>query len=62
MLGVHRQDMHVSFRGGWVVVTWRRTKIAEKMEDGILVRERKEKQYCQTIPLPEGTLVRSKYN
>ncbi|KAJ3526532.1 hypothetical protein NM688_g8250 [Phlebia brevispora] len=58
MLGVHKQDMHVSFRANWVVVTWRRVKTTEKMEDRTLVRERKEKQYCQSIPLPEGTTVR----
>ena len=49
MLGVHRQDMHVSYRNNWIVITWRRMKVSEKIEDGVLVRERKEKQYCQNL-------------
>ncbi|KAF7791685.1 hypothetical protein EIP86_002708 [Pleurotus ostreatoroseus] len=49
-----RQDMHVSYRNNWIVITWRRVKVSEKVEDGVLVRERKEKQYCQSIPMPEG--------
>ncbi|PSR75569.1 hypothetical protein PHLCEN_2v9049 [Hermanssonia centrifuga] len=55
MSGVRKQDMHVSFRTNRLVVTWRRIKTIEKMEDRVLVRERKEKQYKQTIPLPDGT-------
>jgi len=55
MGGVSKQDMHVSFKGNRVIVTWRRTKVVESMEDGVRVRERKEKQYSQMIPLPEGT-------
>ncbi len=57
MSGVRKQDMHVSFRTNRLVVTWRRVKTIEKMEDRVLVRERKEKQYKQTIPLPDGTQV-----
>ncbi|KAI0750571.1 hypothetical protein BC629DRAFT_1297610, partial [Irpex lacteus] len=55
MSGVSKKDMHVSFKGNRIVVTWRRVRVVETMEDGVRVRERKEKQYNQTIPLPEGT-------
>ena len=57
MTGVGKQDMHVSFKANRIVVTWRRVKIVETREDGVLVRERKEKQFNQMIPLPEGTQV-----
>ncbi|KAI0684949.1 hypothetical protein BC835DRAFT_1421766 [Cytidiella melzeri] len=55
MAGVSKQDMHVSFRSNRIVVTWRRVKVVESIEDGVRVRERKERQYSQMIPLPEGT-------
>ncbi|KAI0342824.1 hypothetical protein BDW22DRAFT_1330382, partial [Trametopsis cervina] len=55
MTGVSKEDMHVSLKGNRIVVTWRRFKVVETMEDGVKVRERKEKQYNQMIPLPEGT-------
>ena len=58
MAGVSKHDMHVSFRGNRIVVTWRRFKVVETIEDGVKVRDRKEKQYSQMIPLPEGTQVR----
>ncbi|CAL1716042.1 unnamed protein product [Somion occarium] len=55
MSGVKKEDMHVSFKGNRVVVTWRKTRMIEKKEGEILVRERLEKQYSQVFPLPEGT-------
>lgn len=58
MSGVKKEDMHVSFKGNRVVVTWRKTRMIEKKEGEILVRERLEKQYSQVFPLPEGTQVR----
>lgn len=58
MTDVGKQDMHVSFKMDKIIVTWRRVKIIEKLEDDALVRERKEKQYSQIIPLAEGTSVR----
>lgn len=53
--GVRKQDMHVSFRGSRLIVTWRRIKISEKTENGVLIRDRQEKQYNQIIPMPEGS-------
>ncbi|KIP07661.1 hypothetical protein PHLGIDRAFT_19135 [Phlebiopsis gigantea 11061_1 CR5-6] len=55
MTDVGKQDMHVSFKADKVIVTWRKVRIVEKQEDGGLVRERREKQYSQIIPLAEGT-------
>jgi HSP20 family molecular chaperone IbpA len=57
MAGVSKHDMHVSFRTNRIVVTWRRVRTVETIEDGVKVREKKEKQYSQMIPLPEGTQV-----
>ena len=59
MGGVKKQDMHVSYRVNRIVVTWRRTRIVERMEGTVKVRERQEKQYNQIIPIPEGTKVGS---
>lgn len=59
MGGVKKQDMHVSYRVNRIVVTWRRTRIVERMEGSVKVRDRQEKQYNQIIPIPEGTKVGS---
>ena len=59
MAGVQKRDMHVSFHPDRLVVTWRRVKVTERMENSVLVRERNDRQYAQTIPLPEGTKVRA---
>ena len=40
--GVQKQDMHVSFRSKHIIVTWRMQNVREKIEDGVLVRERQE--------------------
>lgn len=55
--GIKKDQAHVSFRWNNLVVTWKTVKISEKEEDGRLVREREEKKYTRTIPLPEGTKV-----
>ena len=57
--GVQKQDMHVSFRSKHIIVTWRMRNVREKMEDGVLVRDRQEVKHTQFIPLPEGTKVSS---
>jgi len=53
--GIKKDQAHVSFRWNNLVVTWQTVKISEKEEDGRLVREREEKKYTRTIPLPDGT-------
>ncbi|KAF9243512.1 hypothetical protein BU15DRAFT_34282, partial [Melanogaster broomeanus] len=53
--GVKKEQAHVSFRWNHLIVTWQTVKITEQEEDGRLVREREEKKYTRTIPLPEGT-------
>ncbi|EPS95931.1 hypothetical protein FOMPIDRAFT_1131539, partial [Fomitopsis schrenkii] len=53
--GVQKQDMHVSFRSKHIIVTWRMRNVREKIEDGVLVRDRQEVKHTQFIPLPEGT-------
>ncbi|KAH7925502.1 hypothetical protein BV22DRAFT_1011165 [Leucogyrophana mollusca] len=53
--GIKKDQAHVSFRGNHLIVTWETVKITEKEERGRLVREREEKKFHRTIPLPEGT-------
>ncbi|OCH89586.1 hypothetical protein OBBRIDRAFT_732332 [Obba rivulosa] len=53
--GVKKQDMHVSFRSKCLVVSWRITHTEEKKEGNVLVRRHTERNFSQTIPLPEGT-------
>lgn len=54
MPGIKKQDVHVSFQRTRLVVTWQIVTITEREEEGRVVRERKEKTYSQSIPLPEG--------
>ncbi|KAH7884316.1 hypothetical protein F5I97DRAFT_1438331 [Phlebopus sp. FC_14] len=53
--GVKKEQVHVGFRWKQLTVTWETVKITEKKEGGQLVREREEKKYSRTIPLPHGT-------
>ncbi|KAG6335661.1 hypothetical protein ID866_3419 [Astraeus odoratus] len=53
--GVKKHHIHISFRCDHLTVEWTTIKITEVEEDGRLVRERKEKIYTRTIPLPKGT-------
>ena len=68
---VKKDDMHVSFQGSKLVVSWRVIKITEREEpidaDDLgsgtrILRELEHKKYCRTIPLPEGTKVRLALN
>lgn len=53
--GVKKEHMHISFRPDHMTVEWTTVTITETIEDGRLVRERKEKIYTRTIPVPQGT-------
>ncbi|KAF5367497.1 hypothetical protein D9758_003745 [Tetrapyrgos nigripes] len=53
--GVGKQDVHVSFQRNRLVVSWEVVEVTEHEEDGQIVRERKEKNFQRTFPLPEGT-------
>ena len=55
--GVKKQDMHVSYQGKCLVVTWQTVKVTERMEEGTVLRDREQKKFSRTIPLPEGTKV-----
>ncbi|RDB26265.1 hypothetical protein Hypma_006610 [Hypsizygus marmoreus] len=52
---VEKQDIHVSFQRTRLVVTWATAELSEWEEDGVLMRERFERMYHRTLPLPEGT-------
>ena len=63
---VKKDDMHVSFQGNRLVVSWRTVKITEREEpldaedlgSGTrILRELEHKKYSRTIPLPDGTKV-----
>lgn len=53
--GAKKHHIHISFRSDHMTVEWTTVKITETEEDGRLVRERKEKIYTRTIPVPQGT-------
>jgi hypothetical protein len=59
MRGVQKENVHVSFQRNRLVVTWVLVEVSEWQEaDGYLMRERNEKNFQRTLPLPEGTRVR----
>lgn len=58
MQGVKKSDVHVSYQNDKVVVSWETVTVEDKLEDGKIVRERRERKYVRTLPLPEGTKVR----
>jgi len=53
--GIRKENMHVSFQPNRLTVTWRMVTVTEMEEGDVIVRERSEKQYSRTIPLPEDT-------
>jgi len=53
--GVKKEDMHVSFHSKRITITWKTATFDEYEEEGTMVREREEKQFSRTIPLPEDT-------
>jgi len=53
--GVNKSDVHVSYQNDKVVISWESVTTDEKMEGARLIRERREKRYVRTLPLPEGT-------
>lgn len=53
--GVKKHHIHINFRSDHMTVEWTTVTITETEEDGRLVRERKEKIYTRTIPVPQGT-------
>lgn len=55
MQGIKKSDVHVSYQNDKVVVSWESVTVEDKMEDGKIVRERREKKFVRTLPLPEGT-------
>lgn len=54
---VAKQDVHISFQRNRVVITWSYAEIIEWKENGVFNKERIEKYYNRTLPLPEGTRV-----
>lgn len=54
---VGKQDIHLSFQRNRLVVTWETIEVSEWEEDGVVMRERLERMFHRTLPLPEGTRV-----
>lgn len=55
---VEKQDVHISFQRGRLVLAWVTVEMIEyEEEQGIVYRERFERSHHRTIPLPEGTKV-----
>jgi HSP20 family molecular chaperone IbpA len=57
--GIKKSQVHISYRGQYLIVDWETVKITEHEEGGKIVRDRKEKKYSRTLPIPEGTRVSS---
>lgn len=53
--GVQKSDVHVSYQNDKVVISWESVSINEQKEGDRIIRERREKKYVRTLPLPEGT-------
>ena len=56
---VAKEDIHVSFQRNKLVITWETGEIHEWDEDGVILREYIRNTHHRTLPLPEGTRVRS---
>jgi len=57
MRGVDKRDIHVSFQRHKLVITWETYEAGEWEDEdsGCVVRERLERVFHRTLPLPEGT-------
>ncbi|TFY71150.1 hypothetical protein EVG20_g1853 [Dentipellis fragilis] len=53
--GVPKEDMHVSYQVDRLVITWRTVTVTDRVEGGRYLRDREEKKFSRTIPLPSGT-------
>lgn len=53
--GVRKEDMHVSYCGRHLVVSWRTSRVTERREGDVLVREREVVGNNQIISLADGT-------
>lgn len=53
--GIKKNQVHVSYRGHYLIVDWETVKVTEHEENGKTIREHKEKKYSRTLPMPEGT-------
>ncbi|KAG9005083.1 hypothetical protein FRB93_009952 [Tulasnella sp. JGI-2019a] len=58
-VGLPKSDIHVGYSMEYgaekATVTWQHVTVEEIVEDGKLVREKKERKYHRTLPLPRGT-------
>lgn len=53
---VRKEDVHVAFQTTQLTITWESTLVTERREpDRTIVRERKERKYARTLPIPSGT-------
>jgi len=53
---VRKEDVHVAFQFDRLTITWESVVTTERREpDRTLLRERKERKYARTLPLPPGT-------
>lgn len=53
---VRKEDVHVAFQTSQLTITWESVLTTERREsDRTVIRERKERKYARTLPLPPGT-------
>ncbi len=60
MTGVLKENVHVNFKFPRIYISWFVETVTESEdEEGRIVIERIQKDYQRTLPVPEGTKVRS---
>jgi len=52
---VKKSDVHVSYQNDKVVISWESVTTDERTEGERVIRERREKKYVRTLPLPDAT-------
>jgi len=57
---VRKEDVHVAFQNSQLTITWESIITTERRsDDRTIIREKKERKYARTLPLPPNTEVNS---
>ena len=50
---VRKEDVHVAFQSSQLTITWESNTTTERRaDDRTIIREKKERKYARTLPLP----------
>jgi hypothetical protein len=60
---VRKEDVHVAFQNSQLTITWESIITTERRsDDRTIIREKKERKYARTLPLPPDTEVYNIFN